>query len=265
MVEPDGQKRSKVFISYSRRDCSPLAEELAAGLEVVGFDAELDRHDIAAAENWEARLENLIQGADSVVFLLSPEAVKSPRCAWEVDKAIALSKRLIPVVGKTVQEQDVPERLRQLNYVFLSEGSSFARGLGQVAEALRADLDWIREHTRLAESVRRWQQRGQIDTLLLRDDELVAAQAWKAARKPGAPEVTDGQLAFIAASVDAQAVREERDRQQRDEFARAQTARAEALGDCERAVERCGGEPCSPESARASPRWGLAASATRRG
>src|SRR3954464_1698350 len=237
MVQPDGQKRSTVFISYSRHDCAPLAEELAAGLEVVGFDAELDRDDIAAAENWEARLESLIQAADSVIFLLSPQAVTSPRCAWEVDKAIALSKRLIPVVGKTVQEENVPERLRRLNYVFLSEGSSFARGLGQVAEALRADLDWIREHTRLAESVRRWQQRGQIDPLLLRDDELVAAQAWKAARKPGAPEVTDGQLAFIAASIDAQAAREERDRQQRDEFARVQTARAEALGDRERAVE----------------------------
>jgi hypothetical protein len=237
LVEQDGPRRLKVFISYSRRDCAPLAEELAAGLEVVGFDAELDRHDIAAAENWEARLENLIQGADSVVFLLSPEAVTSPRCAWEVDKAIALSKRIIPVVGKAVREEDVPERLRRLNYVFLSEGSSYARGLGQVAEALRADLDWIREHTRLAELVRRWQQRGQIETLLLRDDELVAAQAWKAARKPAAPEVTDGQLAFLAASVDAQAARDERDRQQRDEFAKAQTARAEALGDRERAVE----------------------------
>src|SRR3954471_20293329 len=198
MVQPDGQKRSTVFISYSRHDCAPLAEELAAGLEVVGFDAELDRHDIAAAENWETRLENLIQGSDSVIFLLSPEAVTSPRCAWEVDKAVALSKRLIPVVGKTVQEDTVPDRLRQLNYVFLCEGSSFARGLGQVAEALRTDLDWIREHTRLADAVRRWQQRGQIETLLLRDEELAAAQAWKAARKPGAPEVTDGQLAFLA-------------------------------------------------------------------
>jgi caspase domain-containing protein len=171
-----------------------------------------------------------------VVFVLSPEAVISPRCAWEVDKAIALAKRLIPVIGKTVRDEDVPERLRRLNYVFLSEGSSYARGLGQVAEALRADLDWIREHTRLAELTRRWQQRGRIETLLLRDDELVAAQAWKAARKPDAPEVTDEQLAFIAASVDAQAAREERDRQQRDEFAKAQTARAEALGERERAV-----------------------------
>ena len=96
MVEPDGQKRSKVFISYSRRDCSPLAEELAAGLEVVGFDAELDRHDIAAAENWEARLENLIQGADSVIFLLSPEAQSILKETGQPPVVPAMRKGAVP-------------------------------------------------------------------------------------------------------------------------------------------------------------------------
>jgi hypothetical protein len=105
-----------------------------------------------------------------------------------------------------------------------------------VADALRADLDWIREHTRLAEAARRWHERGQLEALLLRDDELTAAQAWKARRRSDAPEFTDGQLALIAASQDAAAARQELERQQRDEFARAQTARAEALADRERAV-----------------------------
>lgn len=235
MAERDSQQRLKVFISYSRRDSSPLAEELLTALEVVGFDAVLDRHDIAAAEDWEARLERLIQDAGSVIIILSPEAVKSPRCAWEVDKAIALSKRLIPIVGKKVEDADVPEPLRRLNYVFFTEGQSFAAALGQVANALRADLDWIREHTRLAEAARLWQQRGQLEAFLPRDDELTAAKAWKAARPSGAPEITDAQSAFIAAGIDAQAARDERERQQRDEFAQAQNARAEALGERDRA------------------------------
>jgi hypothetical protein len=48
-------EKPRIFVSYARSDSSALAEELAAGLEVVGFEPYLDRHDIAAAEDWEAR------------------------------------------------------------------------------------------------------------------------------------------------------------------------------------------------------------------
>lgn len=233
----DTTGKLRVFISYSRRDSSPLAEELVTALEVLGFDAVLDRHDIAAAEDWEVRLATLIQGADTVIFILSPEAVKSPRCAWEVNKAVELSKRIIPVVGAKVDDEAVPEHLRRLNYVFFSEGFSFSRALGQVAGALRSDLDWVREHTRLAEHARRWHERERLEALLLRDGELLAAQTWKAARKPDAPEITDAQLSLLAASTEAQSARLEAERRQRDEFAQAQTARAEALADRERTVQ----------------------------
>src|SRR5271157_2537618 len=111
-VETPAEK-PRIFISYARTDSSALAEELAAGLEVAGFEPYLDRHDIAAAEDWEARLGGLIQSADTVVFILSPAAVKSERCAWEAERAAELSKRLIPIEGKPVPEAEVPERLRR--------------------------------------------------------------------------------------------------------------------------------------------------------
>jgi len=59
---------------------SDFADELVSGLELTGFAPYLDRHDIAAGEDWEARLGGLILEADTVVFVVSPEAVKSERC-----------------------------------------------------------------------------------------------------------------------------------------------------------------------------------------
>ena len=134
-----------IFISYARSDSSALAEELVEGLELAGFRPFLDRHDIAAAEDWEARLGSLILGADTIVFILSPAAVKSPRCAWEVERAAELGKRLVPVQGAPVPEAEVPERLRRLNYIFFREGQSFARPLRELAarstsHAQRSDL-----------------------------------------------------------------------------------------------------------------------------
>ena len=173
--------KPRVFISYARADSSDMAEELVIGLELAGFQPYLDRHDIAAAEDWEARLGALIQSADTVVFILSPAAVRSERCAWEVDHAAGLSKRLIPIQGKPVPEADVPERLRRLNYIFFREAQSFVRPLKELVMALRQDVEWIREHTRLSEVAARWrvkiQASGAADDLLLRRSTVFAGSS----------------------------------------------------------------------------------------
>src|SRR3954447_1725279 len=187
-------KKPNIFISYARSDSAALAEELVVGLELSGFTAFMDRRDIAAAEDWEARLGALILSADTVVFIISPAAVKSQRCAWEVERAAELGKRLIPVQGTPVPEAEVPERLRRLNYIFFREGQSVTRPLRELAEALRQDVEWIREHTRLTEAAARWQARNQdsgtADDLLLRGNDLADAKVWAARRKENAPEIS---------------------------------------------------------------------------
>src|SRR6266699_4727759 len=183
-------EKLKVFISYSRRDASEFADELVAGLELAGFAPFLDRHDITAGEDWEARLGGLIAQSDTVVFVVSPEAVKSEQCTWEVDRTIELSKRLLPVIFKSVPDHDIPEKLRRLQFVRFDSGPGFARPLSQLAEALRVDLDWIREHTRLREIATRWDRRGRPESLLLRGDDLDAAKGWMAARNAAAHEIT---------------------------------------------------------------------------
>jgi TIR domain len=116
MAEAGGEK-PKVFISYSRKDAAAFADELMAGLELAGFTPFLDRHDIAAGENWEKRLGGLIEQSDTVVFVVSPGAVKSERCVWEVERTIELSKRLLPVIFKPVPIDEIPEKLSSLQFV----------------------------------------------------------------------------------------------------------------------------------------------------
>jgi TIR domain len=222
MNEAGTGERLKVFISYSRKDSAEFADELVAGLELAGFAPFLDRHDIAAGEDWEARLGGLIAESDTVVFVISPEAVKSERCGWEVDKTIELSKRLLPVIFKPVPEPEIPEKLRRLQFVRFDTGRALTRSITELVEALRVDLDWIREHTRLAELAGRWQARGRPEALLLRDEELVASKAWVARRKAEAPEVTEAQRALLDASEKAEAVRLTKERAQLEEMRRAQ-------------------------------------------
>src|SRR5262245_3372425 len=200
MADPGAGEKLKVFISYLREDSAAFADELVAGLEYGGFAPFLDRHDIAAGEDWEARLGGLITQSDTVVFVVSPEAVKSERCTWEVDRTLELSKRVLPVVFKSVPDHDIPEKLRRLQFVRFDTGHGVTRPLGQLSEALRQDIDWIREHTRVGELAARWQARGRPESLLLRGDELDVAKAWEARRKGAALEITESQHAFLRAS-----------------------------------------------------------------
>ena len=217
MAEAGAGEKLKVFISYSRKDSAAFADELVAGLELAGFEPFLDRHDIAAGEEWERRLRGLIQEADTVVFVVSPEAIKSERCKWEVDKTVELSKRLLPVIFKPVLDANIPEKLRQLQFVRFDTGQGVTRPLSQLAEALRQDIDWIREHTRIGELAARWQARGRPESLLLRGDDLDAARHWAAKRKPATPEITDAQRTFIRAS------------EKTEKLARRRTRRVQAL------------------------------------
>ena len=203
-TEAPAAARLKVFVSYSRKD-REIAEELVAGLELCGFDAYLDQEDIAPGEPWEDRLRSLIRQSDTVVFVISPDSIASTHCTWEVDETERLSKRLVPVMFRPVPDADVPTRLRRLNYIFFGEGRSFANGLRDLAQALRANLHWIREHTRLGDLAARWKERGESAGLLLRAEDIDEARRWLVQRPPDTPEITTQQQAFIDASIEAAA------------------------------------------------------------
>jgi formylglycine-generating enzyme required for sulfatase activity len=226
----------KIFISYSRKD-DAFAQELLAGLQLTGSAPFLDKHDIAAGEDWEARLGRLIETADTVVFVISPDAVASERCAWEVERAVALKKRLLPVVWRRVDEAQVPPRLKQLNYIFFDQPLMSVPALAALAVALKTDLGWIREHTRIGEAALRWDGRGRAEALLFRGDELAAAKAWIAAPPPYAPDTTMLHHMFIRAGEDAQAARERTERRAIDDMRAALEREKVAQADRETALQ----------------------------
>ena len=119
-VETVAGSRAKVFISYSRKDLS-FAQSLVEALTERGFDAFLDKTDIAPGEPWKERLGGLIAAADTVVFAISPDSVASTVCAWELDESGRLGKRLIPVVARRIPDADAPPALGRLNWVFCTE------------------------------------------------------------------------------------------------------------------------------------------------
>jgi WD40 repeat protein len=223
MSDTDHGRTSKprVFISYSRVDIA-FAENLLAALGACGFDTYLDTHDIAPGEPWEQRLGRLIFEADTVVFIISPESVASEHCIWEITETERLAKRLLPIVWRPVAEEKVPDRLQRLNFVFFDDSITFGTALAKLVSALNADLGWLREHTRLNELALRWESRRRDETALLRGSDIEEAKGWVSRQPRNAPEPTNLQLAFIAASEEAEAIRASKERQQLERVRRFQ-------------------------------------------
>ena len=236
MSEAEVTDRAKIFISYSRRDSRVFADELVAGLRLAGFTPFIDRHDIAATEDWEDRLGALIQEADSVVFVVSPEATRSRRCDWEVERAISLSKRVVPIVHLGVIDEQFPEHLRRLQFIRFDK-TGFAVALTALVEALRLDLEWVREHTRIGDLAARWEARGRPAHLLIPADEVEAANRWVASRKKSAPALTELQREFLKASEQNSAAQLESKLRRLEEMAEAQATAAAALAEKERVLK----------------------------
>ena len=134
MADTGAGEKLKVFISYSRRDSAAFVDELVLGLEDRGFAPFIDRHDIKPGELWEPRLGGLIEQSDTVVFVVSPEAVKSERCDWEINKTLTLSKRLLPVIYKPVPDAEIPPKLSELQFIRFDTAPGMMRPLRELVE-----------------------------------------------------------------------------------------------------------------------------------
>lgn len=203
-----GDENAKVFLSYSRKD-RHRAQRIADVLRDRHFGVFKDTDDILPTEEWRGRLEQLIAESDTIVFLLSPHSASSEVCAWEVDLARSLNKRIAPIVIDDVPAEEIPEPLTHLNFIFCTERDRFEDAVDSLVSALGTDIEWIREHTRMAGLARRWRDQGQPARLLLRGQDISDAEHWRDERPEEAPVLTEAQSVFIAESR-RQAIRRQR-------------------------------------------------------
>lgn len=190
------EPKTKVFISYSRKDMT-FADRLDATLKSRGFETLIDRTEIYAFEDWWKRIEALISAADTVVFVLSPDAVRSDVAQKEVAFAATLNKRFAPLFYRRVDDGAIPETLRRLNFILFDDESRFDESMARLIEALHTDIEWVRKHTQFGEVARQWADSGRPSGLLLRSPTLEQAERWIATRPHAAPEPTDATQALI--------------------------------------------------------------------
>src|SRR6266404_4506387 len=198
----------EVFISYSRKD-THFVRRLDEALKSRGREAWVDWEDIRPTEEWMQAIYGAIEGADTFIFVLTPDSVASVVCGREIAHAAAHNKRMVPIVAREVNADTVPEALAKLNWIFCKDGDDFEKATDTLISALDTDLKWVHAHTRLLTRAIEWNANGRNNSFVLRGDDLRSAERWlaeAAAQKDRQP--TALQTEYIIASRKAAARRQ---------------------------------------------------------
>ena len=128
----------KVFISHADTD-KTFVRKVVAGLEEAGFEAWDASREILPGDNWADITARALQESEAMVVLLSPDALRSGWVRREIDYALGeqrYANRLIPVLPKELNEEEIPWILRHLRMVQLGEDAKEEEGIHQIAQAL---------------------------------------------------------------------------------------------------------------------------------
>ncbi len=198
---------NEVFISYSRKD-QEFVRILDAAFRQIDRDPWVDWNDIQKGEEWWKAIERGIEGADTFVFVLSPDSVNSSVCRDEIDHAAKHNKRFLPIVRREGFEMErVHPRISSHNWLFFRETDDFERAFGELLQAISLDLDYVRTHTRLLVRAIEWQDKGNNPSYLLRGADLAEANQWLQRGTLKDPKPTGLHSQYIKASLEAQATR----------------------------------------------------------
>src|SRR5262245_5920361 len=187
-----------IFISYSRRNAD-FVRRLHDGIVAHGRETWVDWQGIPPTADWMREIHSAIDAAEAVVFVLSPDSIKSAVCLQELEHAIAQNKRLIPLVCQEVNPGETPPAVARLNWVFFT-GDDFEKALHTLLSAVDTDLDWVQAHTRLLVRSAEWDRKAREPSLALRGADLKAAEEWLTEGPKKSPLPTELQTRYIIES-----------------------------------------------------------------
>ena len=219
----------EVFISYSRAD-SDFARQLNNALTEVGKLTWFDQESIASGTDFQQEIERGIENCDNFVFIISPPSVASPYCSQEVEYALKLHKRIIPVVYRAVPSQDLHPVLAKTQWIdFNQHNRDFNANFPKLVRTIHTDREHVHSHTKWSRRAREWAARDKDEDLLLRGSEFILAQNWlKLTQKEHKqPTVTDLQQEFIASSAKQIAIEEAAEQRRQKEILRLQQERTQ--------------------------------------
>ncbi|NJK28276.1 MAG: toll/interleukin-1 receptor domain-containing protein [Coleofasciculaceae cyanobacterium SM2_3_26] len=194
---------TQVFLSYARED-KDVMEKVRRSLQREGITVWTNTTDIQTGQDFQQAIRRGIEEADNLVYLLSPESLQSKYCQEELEYALSLNKRVIPIRAKQIAAAELPDILRNLHFVDLTDNQGeqdYLLDERQLLNVLQEDATYYEQHKISLVEALRWERQQRDPNFLQWGYNLRMADAWLgvALRRSQHPPIPI-QVEFIEAS-----------------------------------------------------------------
>ncbi|MEB3291755.1 MAG: TIR domain-containing protein [Synechococcales bacterium] len=171
---------TQVFLCHAVEDGEMLAQ-VRRSLMRAGFTVWTSQTDIQTGVDFQAAIDQGIEEADNLVYLVSPDALQSDYCQHELDYARSLHKRIIPLLIKATDPTQISSTLQGLQYIDITDNvgnADYGHDESQLIKTLHQDALYYQQHKILLAKAFKWQRQNHNPSLLLRGHNLRQAEAW---------------------------------------------------------------------------------------
>jgi len=179
MTQKNSSRKTKIFISYSRKN-KLFVRKLNKAIDESGIEAWVDWEDIPLSADWMAEITAAIEASDAFVFVISPDSLKSKVCMDELELCIKYNKKIIPVLYRDPdKEHKMHPKLASTNWVYMRpRKDDFKATTPRLIESIQTDLGWVQQHTRLLQRATEWEQKDRNRSCLLQGSDLSDGECW---------------------------------------------------------------------------------------
>lgn len=188
---------SDVFFSFASEN-RELEHKIALALMRNAITSWTHDLDIKKGSNFDEAILRGVEQADNVVYLISKEAAESEYCQLELDYALKLNKRILPLLIEKTKDpyQYIPKKISSLQYIDFTcaldpEGFVVPKGMENrrektpfdkkvavlLAELLKERGYYNLHKVFLAQGLK-WERQSKNDSVLLRGYSLENAKSW---------------------------------------------------------------------------------------
>ncbi|MEL6381693.1 MAG: TIR domain-containing protein, partial [Cyanobacteria bacterium J06626_18] len=171
---------TQVFLCHAESDRDAF-EQIYDSLIRAGLTVWTSWQDIQKGVDFKEAIDLGIEAADNLVYLLSPDSLRSSWCRHEVQYALSLHKRIVPVLVQPIESETIPDSLEGLQFIDLTdnvEASDYRQDESDLLKALGRDAEYYQAHKLLLTKALKWERQLRNPCVLLRGHPLHQAAPW---------------------------------------------------------------------------------------
>lgn len=168
------------FISHVAADVS-LRNRVRHSLGRHLVTTWLHQTDIRKGETYEQAVWSGIEGADNVLFFITKEAIESEKCQKELEYAMSIGKRIIPLLVEDISEDNFPPQIKGLQFVDFTENkdeADYEADIADIVQVINTDVTYHYQHKVFLTQALKWERQHENPSILLHGYNLQNAQAW---------------------------------------------------------------------------------------